>query len=190
MQEKGARASRVIGLSLRREVHRAGRLIETVGEVAGIPDYSDDCEITAQFRYGAEVLADGVFASEKLARECLIDNRYPLRIRRILLQDGSAADDGSGNDFKIARRYPIPRRIVVISRPRGGMAVHPNARGPTSAGRRVQAQSHGGYAGNPDNGIVDAAVEQRQLRGPIAGKPRIDVGHQTTVLRESEILIF
>ena len=70
------------------------------------------------------------------------------------------------------------------------MAIHPDASAPTPAAlRRVQAESHGRYAGNACDRIVDAPVERRELLRPVAGKPWIHARHDAPVLFESEILI-
>src|SRR5439155_15583390 len=112
----------------------AARPIEIIYRIARIFSYAHHLEFAALSRLPAEVLADRIFVSEKLTRECLTDDGYMPRNRRILLGDAAPFDDRGPDDVKVSRCHSIPRSEVIIPGPWSGLPIHPDASAPTPPG--------------------------------------------------------
>src|SRR5260370_22307452 len=111
-------------------------MIEVICQIARIFSHAHHLEFTAGSRLPAEVLADRIFVSEKLTGECLINDCYISRNRRILLGDAAPFDDRSPDDVKVPGRNSIPRSGVVILGPRRRMPIYPDATAPAPAAWR------------------------------------------------------
>src|SRR3954462_7894431 len=115
-------ASCVVCLCFGQKEERLCRLIETVCSIARILGKAHYFQFIASGRPFAEVLAEGIFILEKLARKRLVNDCHMSRSRSVLLRDAAPFEDTGSNDVKVSRCYAIPRGGIVILGPWRGVA--------------------------------------------------------------------